>query len=226
MLGAPEQVIYDGPAITRVATLGEEFVGMRPTMFVKVGDRVIKGQDLFEDKKNPGVKFTAPATGVVSEINRGAKRVLQSVVIDLDGSDEQVTFEHFASAELAKLERSKVQEILVASGQWTAFRTRPFSKVPAVGTVPRAIFVTAMDTNPLAADAELIIKEQPQAFLDGLAVLTRLTEGTVYVCKGEGSLPHSPLTQVKEEIFVGPHPAGLPGTHIHFLDPVSSTKVQ
>jgi len=83
-----------------------------------------------------------------------------------------------------------------------------------------------MDTNPLAADAELIIKEQPQAFLDGLAVLTRLTDGAVYVCKGEGSLPHSPLAQVKEEIFVGPHPAGLPGTHIHFLDPVSSTKVQ
>ena len=129
VLGAPEQVIYDGPAITRVATLGEEFVGMRPTMFVKVGDRVIKGQALFEDKKNPGVKFTAPATGVVSEINRGAKRILQSVVIDIDGSDEQVTFEQFASAELAKLERSKVQEILVESGQWTALRTRPFSKI-------------------------------------------------------------------------------------------------
>ncbi len=189
--GCPEQVIYDGPAITRVATLGEEFVGMRPTMFVKVGDRVIKGQELFEDKKNPGVKFTAPATGVVSEINRGAKRILQSVVIDIDGSDEQVTFEHFASAELAKLERSKVQEILVASGQWTALRTRPFSKVPAVGSTPRAIFVTAMDTNPLAASAELIIKEQAQAFLDGLAVLTRLTDGTVYVCKGEASLPHA-----------------------------------
>ncbi|MDX7859333.1 Na(+)-translocating NADH-quinone reductase subunit A [Aeromonas caviae] len=226
VLGAPEQVIYDGPAITRVATLGEEFVGMRPTMFVKVGDRVIKGQELFEDKKNPGVKFTAPATGVVSEINRGAKRVLQSVVIDIDGSDEQVTFEHFASAELAQLERSKVQEILVASGQWTALRTRPFSKVPAVGSTPRAIFVTAMDTNPLAASAELIIKEQAQAFLDGLAVLTRLTDGTVHVCKGEASLPHSSLAQVKEAVFVGPHPAGLPGTHIHFLDPVGANKVQ
>jgi len=157
VLGAPEQVIYDGR------------------------DRVIKGQDLFEDKKNPGVKFTAPATGVVSEINRGAKRVLQSVVIDLDGSDEQVTFEHFASAELAKLERSKVQEILVASGQWTAFRTRPFSKVPAVGTAPRAIFVTAMDTNPLAADAELIIKEQPQAFLDGLLPVCRVPISTSWI---------------------------------------------
>jgi Na+-transporting NADH:ubiquinone oxidoreductase subunit A len=119
-----------------------------------------------------------------------------------------------------------VQEILVASGQWTALRTRPFSKVPAVGSTPRAIFVTAMDTNPLAASAELIIKEQAQAFLDGLAVLTRLTDGTVHVCKGEASLPHSSLAQVKEAVFVGPHPAGLPGTHIHFLDPVGANKVQ
>ncbi len=226
VLGAPEQVIYDGPAITRVATLGEEFVGMRPTMFVKVGDRVIKGQVLFEDKKNPGVKFTAPATGVVSEINRGAKRILQSVVIELDGADEQVTFEQFASAELTQLARSKVQEILVESGQWTALRTRPFSKVPAVGSEPRAIFVTAMDSNPLAASAELIIKEQSQAFIDGLTVLSRLTDGKVYVCKGEGSLPQSSAAQVQEEVFTGPHPAGLPGTHIHFIDPVGSNKIQ
>ena len=94
------------------------------------------------------------------------------------------------------------------------------------GFHPRAIFVTAMDTNPLAASAELIIKEQAQAFLDGLAVLTRLTDGTVHVCKGEASLPHSSLAQVKEAVFVGPHPAGLPGTHIHFLDPVGANKVQ
>lgn len=223
MLGAPEQVIYDGPAITRVATLGEEYVGMRPTMTVKVGDRVKKGQVLFEDKKNPGVKFTAPAAGVIAEINRGDKRVLQSVVIDIDG-DEQITFPSFPSAELPKLERAKVQETLVESGLWVALRTRPFSKVPAIGSSPRAIFVTAMDTNPLAASAELIIRSEEQAFLDGLAVLTRLTDGKVYVCKAEGSLPKSSLAQVHEEVFVGPHPAGLPGTHIHFIESASAQK--
>ncbi|MGY3925809.1 Na(+)-translocating NADH-quinone reductase subunit A [Aeromonas simiae] len=223
VLGAPEQVIYDGPAITRVATLGEEYVGMRPTMTVKVGDRVKKGQVLFEDKKNPGVKFTAPAAGVIAEINRGDKRVLQSVVIDIDG-DEQITFPSFPSAELPKLERAKVQETLVESGLWVALRTRPFSKVPAIGSAPRAIFVTAMDTNPLAASAELIIRSEEQAFLDGLAVLTRLTDGKVYVCKAEGSLPKSSLAQVHEEVFVGPHPAGLPGTHIHFIESASAQK--
>ncbi|SIP89235.1 Na+-transporting NADH:ubiquinone oxidoreductase subunit A [Aeromonas sp. RU39B] len=221
--GMPEQVIYDGPAISRVATLGEEYVGMRPTMAVKVGDRVKKGQVLFADKKNPGIKFTAPAAGVVAEINRGDKRVLQSVVIDIDGDDE-ITFDAFPSDALPQLERAQVQEILVESGQWVALRTRPFSKVPAVGSSPRAIFVTAMDSNPLAAHAEPIIRAESQAFIDGLAVLSRLTDGKVYVCKGEGSLPKSPLAQVHEEVFVGPHPAGLPGTHIHFLEPASNHK--
>ncbi|WP_107853109.1 Na(+)-translocating NADH-quinone reductase subunit A [Oceanimonas marisflavi] len=223
--GAPEQVIYDGPSIKRVATLGEEYVGMRPTMHVKVEDRVKKGQVIFEDKKNPGVKFTAPAAGTVVEINRGAKRVLQSVVIAVDDSEEQITFKSYSSAELAKLERETVQEQLVESGMWTALRTRPYSKVPALDSTPRSIFVTAMDTNPLSANAELVIKENAQAFTDGLQVLSRLTDGQVHVCKGEGSLPQAASGNVKEHVFGGVHPAGLPGTHIHFIDPIVPGKV-
>ena len=223
--GAPEQVIYDGPAIKRVATLGEEFVGMRPTMYVKVADHVKKGQIIFEDKKNPGVKFTAPAAGTVVEINRGAKRVLQSVVIAVDDSEDQITFSKYASAELSTLERDTVREQLVESGMWTALRTRPFSKVPAVGSTPSSIFVTAMDTNPLSANAELIIKENAQAFTDGLQVLSRLTDGKVNVCKGAGTLPQAAVANIQEHVFTGPHPAGLPGTHIHFIDPIVPGKV-
>ncbi|MDP5292631.1 Na(+)-translocating NADH-quinone reductase subunit A [Oceanimonas sp. CHS3-5] len=223
--GAPEQVIYDGPSIKRVATLGEEYVGMRPTMHVKVEDRVKKGQVIFVDKKNPGVKFTAPAAGTVVEINRGAKRVLQSVVIAVDDSEEQITFKSYSSAELAKLERETVQEQLVESGMWTALRTRPYSKVPALDSTPRSIFVTAMDTNPLSVNAELVIKENAQAFTDGLQVLSRLTDGQVHVCKGEGSLPQASAGNVKEHVFGGVHPAGLPGTHIHFIDPIVPGKV-
>ena len=223
--GAPEQVIYDGPAIKRVATLGEEFVGMRPTMHVKVEDHVKKGQIIFEDKKNPGVKFTAPAAGTVVEINRGAKRVLQSVVIAVDDSEEQITFSKYASAELSTLEPDAVREQLVESGMWTALRTRPFSKVPAVGSMPSSIFVTAMDTNPLSANAELIIKENAQAFADGLRVLSRLTEGAVNVCKGETTLPQVDTGNIKEHVFTGVHPAGLAGTHIHYIDPIVPGKV-
>lgn len=223
--GAPEQVIYDGPAIKRVATLGEEFVGMRPTMHVKVEDHVKKGQIIFEDKKNPGVKFTAPAAGTVVEINRGARRVLQSVVIAVDDSEDQITFSKYTSAELSSLDANIVREQLVESGMWTALRTRPYSKVPAVGSMPSSIFVTAMDTNPLSANAELIIKENAQAFADGLRVLSRLTEGAVNVCKGETTLPQVDTGNIKEHVFTGVHPAGLAGTHIHFIDPVIPGKV-
>lgn len=218
--GAPAQVINDGPTVKKVALLGEEYVGMRPTMHVRVGDVIKKGQILFEDKKNSGVKFTAPAAGTVVEINRGAKRVLQSVVIQVEG-DEQVTFSQYEATQIASLDRNLVVEQLVESGLWTALRTRPFSKSPAVDAIPSAIFVTAMDTNPLAANAELIINEHADAFIAGLDVVSRLTEGKVFVCKSESSLPRSKQSNIEEHIFNGPHPSGLVGTHIHFLRPVS-----
>ena len=113
--GVPNQTIQDGPSISRVAILGEEYVGMRPTMFVQVDDIVKKGQVLFEDKKNPGVVFTAPASGKVVEINRGAKRVLQSVVIEIAGDDE-VLFDKYEASSLSGLDRAKVQDNLVKSG--------------------------------------------------------------------------------------------------------------
>ena len=222
VVGAPQQVIHDGPTIKTVATLGEEFVGMRPTMFVKVGDRVKKGQVLFEDKKNPGVKFTAYAAGVVKEINRGEKRVLQSVVIELDGN-EQETFNSYSANELASLAREDVVANLVNSGLWTALRTRPFSKIPAVDSEAKAIFVSAMDTNPLAANPEVVINENSEAFQHGLQILARLS-GEVFVSKAPGAnIPVAANAKVNE--FAGKHPAGLVGTHIHFLKPASAENV-
>lgn len=222
LAGSPKQDIHDGPSIKHVAVLGEEYVGMRPTMLVEVGDRVKKGQALFEDKKNPGVFFTASVAGTVKEINRGAKRVLQSVVIEAEG-DEAVTFDSFSAAELASLTVEQVKKNLTASGLWTALRTRPFSTSPAVDSTPRAIFVTAIDTNPLAADPTVVIAQRSTDFSNGLTVLSRLSD-KVYLCKKAGaSIPSVPAVQVEE--FDGPHPAGLPGTHIHFLDPVSIKKV-
>lgn len=221
--GAPQQTIEDGQAITTVAVLGEEYVGMRPTMHVKVEDRVKKGQVLFEDKKNPGVKFTAPAAGVVKDVLRGAKRVLQAVVIEIDG-DEQETFAKYDSKELTNLDREKVVEQLNDSGQWVALRTRPFSRSPKLDAEPAAIFVNCMDTNPLAADPTLIINEEQQAFVDGLKVLGNLTKGKVYVTKAADAKVDTGDAQVQVESFKGPHPAGLVGTHIHFLEPVSMKK--
>ena len=222
--GTPSQVINDGKSITKVALLGEEYVGMRPTMHARVGDEVKKGQVLFADKKNPGVVFTSPASGKVIEVNRGAKRVLQSVVIEIAGN-EQITFNNYEANQLAGLDRETVKTQLVESGAWTALRTRPFSKVPAIDSETQAIFVTAMDTNPLAAEPELIINEQSDAFVAGLDLLSTLTNGKVYVCKKGTSLPRSAQSNVEEHVFDGPHPAGLAGTHMHYLYPVNAQNV-
>ena len=103
---------------------------MKPTMAVQEGDRVEKGQVLFDDKKNPGVVFTAPAAGTISAIHRGAKRALQSVVIDVDEAGGAVAFPVIGPEAIAGVERSALVEALVASGLWTALRTRPFSRIP------------------------------------------------------------------------------------------------
>ncbi|HDR0634047.1 Na(+)-translocating NADH-quinone reductase subunit A [Pasteurella multocida] len=222
--GSPEQVIRDGNAITEVALLGEEYVGMRPSMKVREGDVVKKGQVLFEDKKNPGVVFTAPASGTVTAIHRGAKRVLQSVVIKIEGN-EQITFEKYTTEQLKQLTSEQVRQNLQTSGLWTALRTRPFSKVPAVDATPVSIFVNAMDTNPLCADPQVIVQQSAQAFEAGLTVLSRLHEGKVYLCKAaNASIPSPSIANLDVKEFAGPHPAGLSGTHIHFIDPVSATK--
>jgi len=223
--GKPEQTIDAGPAVQSVALIGSDYVDMKPTMHVNEGDRVKLGQVLFADKKTEGVNYTSPGSGVVTAINRGAKRVLQSVVIRLEG-DEEETFSSYGQEELAQLDNQKVKDNLLASGLWTAFRTRPYSKVPALDSTPHSIFVTAMDSNPLAPKAEVIINEYRQDFVNGLAVISRLTEGPVFVCKyPDADLPTPDSTQIKVANFAGPHPAGLPGTHIHFLDPVGATKM-
>lgn len=220
--GAPEQSITDGPAVSSVAVVGLDYVGMKPTMAVKVGDRVKLGQVIFSDKKTEGVKYTAPGAGVVKAVNRGDRRVLQSVVIELDG-DEAVEFKKYSAGELSGLTREQVQENLVESGMWTALRTRPFSRVPQPGTAPNSIFVTAMDTNPLSGDPAVVIADQAEAFTQGLTILTKLSETTVYLCKAPGAeIPTADGVTVEE--FEGGHPAGNAGTHIHFLDPVSQKK--
>jgi len=219
--GLPKQEISDAQAVETVALVGPDYVGMKPTMAVAVGDRVKLGQTLFTDKKTPGVRYTSPGCGPVVAINRGAKRALQSVVVQLSG-DEEESFAHFPANQLETLPPDQVKDNLVGSGLWTAFRTRPFSKVPLPESTPRSIFVTAMDTNPLSADAGLVIGTRPEDFLNGLRVLRPIAGEKLFLCKSPRSeIPGADLSFVETVEFEGPHPAGLPGTHIHFLDPVS-----
>ncbi|MAT93949.1 MAG: NADH:ubiquinone reductase (Na(+)-transporting) subunit A [Halioglobus sp.] len=214
--GAPRQAIENAPATRAAALVGFDYVGMKPTMEVAEGDRVKLGQLLFTDKKTEGVRYTAPAGGVVAAINRGARRVLQSVVIEVDGDGEEA--ESFPTCSADSLpDADSIRDTLVRSGQWTALRTRPFSKVPAPDSEAAAIFVTAIDTHPLAADPALVIAEQPEAFALGLDLLARLTSGKLFLCKAPGAeIPAGSAANIESEEFAGPHPAGLAGTHVHF----------
>lgn len=223
--GAPEQTITSGKSVRHVALIGFDYNGMKPTMAVKEGDRVKRGTLLFTDKKTEGVRYTSPAAGVVKEINRGERRVFQSIVIEVDG-DQAETFARYNEADFAGLERQQVVDNLIESGLWTAFRTRPYSKVPAIDSAPHSIFVSVMDTNPLAADPTVIIRENSAAFEKGLRLLTKLTTGKVFVTGKPGSdvpVPKNDAVEVHQ--FDGVHPAGNVGTHIHYLDPVVGHKV-
>jgi len=222
--GEPEQRIEAGPAVSRVAIVGDDYVGMKPTMLVAEGDSVLLGQPLMEDKKNPGVLFTSPAAGTVAAINRGAKRKFESLVIAVQG-DQAVAFPGVTNVAVDSMDRDTVVAQLVISGLWTSLRTRPFGGIPAISSAPHSIFVTAIDTNPLAADPSVVLAGRGEAFAAGLKVLTKLTPGKVFVCRApQGNIPATPSAQVHVETFEGPHPAGLVGTHIHFLDPVGLGK--
>jgi len=218
--GAPEQRVGESNAVSRVALLGADTHGLRPDFKVSEGDCVKKGQLLFTDRSREGIQFTAPGTGKVSAINRGDKRTFISLVIDLEGEGE-VRFASWPKEKIAVLGREKVGEQLLHSGLWTAFRTRPLSKIPLPDSSPEAIFITAMDTQPLAPSADMIIKGREEVFQTGLTVLQQLTDGKLFLCMAPGSaIPGIPSDRLSVEEFSGPHPAGNAGTHIHTLMPV------
>lgn len=225
--GRPEQSLHAALPVSSVALLGADYVGLKPRLLVAPGDRVSLGQPLFHDKHDPQVQYTAPGSGSVRAVHRGERRVLQSVVIALDeNTGEEKSFAAFDSRELASLAEDTVRDILYASGLWTALRTRPYNRVPHSSTRPQALFVTAIDTQPLAADPQVVIEQQNEAFHHGLRVLARLTPGPLYLCSARNSriTPPGDIEGLQTVGFSGPHPAGLPGTHIHHLFPVSAAR--
>lgn len=228
--GAPVQVVEAGPTPGRVAIVAADYVGMKPGFLVQQGDTVKRGQALFEDKKTPGVVHTAPAAGKIVAINRGDRRALLSVVIELNenerggktGEDDRVALDAYRGGDTASYDRDAMRALLVESGLWTALRTRPFSRTPKLDTEPYAIFVTAMDSNPLAPDTD-VIAEGRQADLDaGMRALAKLTSGKVHFCRSSAArLRPGRESNVEVHEFEGPHPAGTAGLHIHAIAPVS-----
>ena len=221
ILGIPDQVIYDNKIPKSVAVLGPDFNGLKPKMLVSEGDKVKRGTPLFCHKDAPEILYVSPCKGEVKVINRGEKRVLLSVVIDVESIDDKgiaITKAHSKE----KSQEQFIKKCLFDSGLWTSFLTRPYSKVPSSDSVPSSIFITAMDTEPLCPDADLIINQDLKAFEEGVNKISLLTKGNVFICKKNTS--QLEVKGFDTHKFSGPHPAGLAGTHMHFLDAPSSSR--
>lgn len=221
--GSPESSITKAAPVEHVALVGDDYIGMKPTMLVTVGDRVVCGQPLFSDKKNEGVIFTAPMAGEVVAINRGAKRKFESLVIRVEDGDSLSFCD--PDTDPADLTPERLRSLLVDSGLWCSFRTRPYGKVPPVKSDPVSLFITAMDSGPLGADMNMVVQHRRDDFVIGLKAVAQLIEQPIYICHGEEFEDFTSIaSQIEQVIFEGPHPSGLPSTHIHFIDPVSETK--
>jgi Na+-transporting NADH:ubiquinone oxidoreductase subunit A len=209
--------------VKTIALLGTDYIGMKPTLSFKKGENVQKGMPLFTCKKTERVIYTSPGSGKIIEVNRGARRVFQSIVIELDNNEDEVKYNHF-SKNSSDYTPQIIRELLIESGLWTGLRQRPFSKIPANDSQPKDIFITAMDSNPLMYDPEIVITQYIDDFKFGASILAKLTRGRVFICTKENTELEidNDLTS-KESImikrFAGIHPAGNPGTHIHFLSP-------
>ena len=215
--GNPSPEIEDSSKISSVAILGSDFVGLKPTMLVKVGDFVQAGQKIIEDKKNPGVFITAPSSGTISSVNRGEKRRFISIEIDVNETDDFKVFNKTST-------KNEIIELLQDSGLWSAFRTRPFNRTPKIGTSPDAIFINACDTNPLSTDPHNIIKEDQNLFNLGLLTLCEAFNLPIHCCYQNDNF-NTTIDSVEYHQFSGPHPAGLTSTHIHNIYPVGQERL-
>jgi Na+-transporting NADH:ubiquinone oxidoreductase subunit A len=220
--GAPHSSIDEGARVSHVAVLGSDYPGVRPRVVVREAERVRTGQTLVIDRRRPEVCITSPAAGKVA-IDTGSQMRLNAIVVTVE--DEDADAGHHAVPDPDAVTSAALEDLehaLLASGLWTALRTRPFGNIPDPGTRPADIFVTAVDTHPLAPPPPAVIAAREREFTLGLAALVRLTEGWLYLCQAPGPmLPRPEHEQIVVARFAGPHPAGLPGTHIHLLGPVS-----
>ena len=232
--GVPEHRIEPSKLVRHVALVATDYVGMKPQMYVEVGDTVKRGQLLFIDKKTPGVRYTAPGAGTVVAVHRGAKRALEAVVIELSPSEQRgapttaefASFETFTGNDPAGLSRDQIQALLLESGLWTAIRMRPFSRIPSPESRPNALFITATSTHPLAPAVDAVYAGNEADFQRGVLCVSKLCDGPVFLCKHVGSTVSAGAhSGVRVEEFDGPHPAGTVGLHIHRLYPVNRVRM-
>lgn len=225
LVGEAEKEIHNAPRSEVYAVKPPDFHGLTPKMLVKEGDKVKVGTPLFFDKYQDKILFTSPVSGTYVELIRGPKRRIMEVRIQADESDEYVDF---GAAEPSTLSYEQITGKLMESGLWPVIRQRPYAIIANPVQKPKAIFVSAFNSAPLAPDMDFVVKGHEDSFQKGLDVLSRITEGDVHLsvhAKKTSSRAFLDAKGVKLHHFSGPHPAGNIGIQIHHIDPLSKGEV-
>ena len=223
LAGKAEARLENAPMAKSYAVSPLDYENVTPKLLVKVGDKVEAGAALFFDKNNPRILFTSPVSGVVSAINRGEKRKLLNVAVE---PDAQQVAKAIKVVNPAKAERSEVVEMLLESGLWTRIVERPYGVIANPDAQPKAIFVSAFDSAPLAPDYNFVLASEKENIEAGMAVLGRLTEGKVHLSARKGAEGFmAEVKGVEYHTFEGKHPAGNVGVQIHHIDRIAKGDV-
>ena len=219
VLGKPAPLIEDYASPPMFAVYPSEFEGIKPRLKVSEGDRVKRGDVLFENKKNEKMLFRSPACGTVKAVNLGARRFPIEILIEASAEEESTTFETYTRDTIGQLAREQVVEHLLNTGLWPLIKQRPFSKIADPDATPKAIFINAANSAPFQSDFSVVLKGDEEAFQTGINALAKLTDGKVHLCKSGGSdIPD--FGNAENHTFGGPHPSGNTSIHINRISPI------
>ncbi len=219
LVGKAQAVVENAPMAKSYAVSPLDYENVTPKLLVKVGDKVEVGTALFFDKKDPRILFTSPVSGTVSAINRGEKRKLLNVAIE---PDQAQSVKELKVVNAAEANRSEIVEMLLESGLWTRIVERPYGVIANPDATPKAIFVSAFDSAPLAPDYNFVLKEEKAAIEAGMALLARLTDGKLHLSARKGDEGFmSSIKGVEFHTFSGKHPVGNVGVQIHHIDRIA-----
>ncbi len=202
----------------KIAFKPTDFIGLKPRLLIVTGDEVKVGTPLAYDKNNDRIKIISHVSGKVSEIIRGERRVIEAIVVETNGIQ---TGEHL-NFDLKNLNKESVIKALLDSGLFLNFVQRPFNKIANPADTPRDIFISAMDTAPLAAEDSFILKSNENSFQKGIDVLTQLTSGKVRLSFKYEDKAFTEFNNCELYNFTGPHPAGNVGVQIHHIAPIKN----
>ena len=222
--GATHPEVRDTEMPKRFAIQPSDFLGVKPKLAADVGDTVSIGSVLFTDKENEKVKFLSPAAGKITRINRGERRLIKEIIIETDGDEAAVSFPKILMNEIAAKSREDIVNYLLEGGVWPYIRQRPFSKIANPRIVPRDIFISGLDTNPLAPDYSVMLDNETDTFKLGVALLKKLTTGKVFFSIDASRTNYMSALQAIEGVevhgFSGPHPAGNVSVQIDRIAPM------